>query len=362
MAPTLLTPLLFTSMILSESVSARPALEAALPKDPSAAITTPQAQERSLLRRGSRALFCLFDWDCEDDEEGLIGDFKFPCLGIFEDCEDDKNRTATAPKNSTATPKPTPTSPVLVNYTRCNNRTDGIFGGRPLFGGCGVLTEFVDSLFNTTDSNGDGVVDGVTIGNPTEADNVVTDEDLFLRLFPEGSLLWEIFNEEDDEEFVESVLGAFREVTDLFNNGFVDDWEKSVAFTNNTCPKNVTTAVVEPVCLNLRGGQGFWVCRTLYDPFSGVASNQSVCIDKGEYLAKNDQCGCCGASCPQSCPCKCNLSGSGGTNNGVLVTNYLFDTDISFGNRCVTPEFATAAVSRYGGNIECLDKCPVPAA
>lgn len=323
----------------------------------------------------SRNLFCLGIFrDCEDEGqeddstngsnttvddsvEGGAGGININtddfCLGIFRSC-DDKNGTRSD-----------------GNSTDCSEATGGIFGGRPLFGECGIISELLfggsdgeGGILNGTDTDGDGDIDSYEFnfgGNSS-------DKGPFgLGLLPEGGLLWRLFNRDDDLSFIEAIMNEFDDGTNPFSFGFLEDWSESAVTSNKTC----VNADSAPACFDASGSDGFWVCRTLTDPYTGVPSSKTLCIGDGSFLEKNDVCGCCSVSdvatnssatspvCPESCPCSCDLEETG---DGVWILtdlnilNLENATDLNV-KRCVDPRWAVSATGSFQ-RISCLEVCP----
>lgn len=110
---------------------------------------------------------------------------------------------------------------------------------------------------------------------------------------------------------------------------------------------------------------GFWVCRTLFDPFTGVASSKSVCVGEGAFLDSNDRCGCCAETvgnataavptCPALCTCECDLD-TDGSNAGVWITSGIGLVEQLVSERCVDPKWAVSTTSRFA-DINCLEDC-----
>jgi hypothetical protein len=275
------------------------------------------------------------------------------CLGIFRSCDD---------SNSTQNDE---------NKTDCSEVKGGIFGGRPLFGECGIISDLLfggsdgeGGILNGTDTDGDGNIDSYEFnfgGNSS-------DKGPFgLGLLPEGGLLWRIFNKDDNLSFIEAIMNEFEDGTNPFSFGFLEDWSDSAVTSNKTCV-NANSA---PACFDASGNDGFWVCRTLSDPYTGVPGSKTLCIGEGSFLEKNDVCGCCSAAdassnstatspvCPKPCPCTCDLDGTG---DGVWiltdlnVLNLENATDLNT-KRCVDPRFAVSATESFQ-RIGCLEKCP----
>jgi hypothetical protein len=133
---------------------------------------------------------------------------------------------------------------------------------------------------------------------------------------------------------------------------------------------------------DLDSTMGNWVCRTLYDPVTGVPSVSSVCAVPAITLA-TDQCGCCDTndtntnSCPtppeqrqQQCACPCNLTGGQddgtGDGNGVLVQVQQQQQSTSTSTSASSPATVDrcmrqqVAADRIAGNSErytCVTTC-----
>jgi len=117
-------------------------------------------------------------------------------------------------------------------------------------------------------------------------------------------------------------------------------------FVNTTCPESSTTA--EPDCFARRGEVGSWVCRTLYNPFTGEAKEFNDCITETRGL-ETDTCGCCGGVCPPTCPCECEMRNG---ETGVLVTGSEGERSI-----CVPAERAVSMI--VADRFSCVEECPV---
>ena len=320
--------------------------------------------ESGRLRRQRRGLICFGIFrDCDDsdndNEEGEdsnstdVGagagseelDSDDWCLGLFRDCGSSNNN------NNDGSP------------TNCSEATNGIFGGRPLFGECGVINEILfgsdNGVLNGTDTDGDGFYDEFYFGSNS------SDKGPFgFGLLPESGFLYEIFNTDDDKTIIEALVNVFDEGTDGFAFGFIEDWSESAVTTNQTC----VNADNAPACFDATGNDGFWVCRTLTDPYTAQPSSKSVCIGAGAFLDGNDACGCCpsttngtsaASTCPDQCPCVCDRDGVG---DGVWimtdlnVLNIENTTDLNIQN-CVDPRLAISATNGFG-SISCVEECP----
>ena len=308
------------------------------------------------------------------------------------------------------------------NYTDCENRTDGLFGGRPIFGDCGYVTEVVDGVVGSTDTDGDGRTDAVQLDLPdsieeffaggdddddeTDAGNGTSTRSSsttttpkshgWLQLFPEGSLMWDIFGPEADAN---STANATAEVTGFLDNaidtlfgdrdGFLEpslqfssDWEPTygngtcLALPNTTNAGTVVgnnTSTTPPVasmeynaCRTTLGRDGFYVCRTLYNPYTGIPQDKTLCIDHGEnededqqqqnrkrMMVPNDACGCCDGVCPEDlieeqCQCRCDLNG---INDGLLIVSNRLAS-----SKCVSREDGIATVGQQL-DVQCSTAC-----
>jgi len=275
--------------------------------------------------------------DDEDWLSGLVGDvFYGITCGIFEICDDETRGDAS---NSTSD---------------CATETDGILGGRPWFGECGIIAEFLGGVFNDTSDAIDDLFNGTADGGVLiDFDNP---NDPFTQLFAEGGLLFDIFNSNSDVNLWQTILESFQDTTDKFAFGFIEDWAESATVANETTC-NTTT----PECFDQYGNEGFWVCRTLFDPFSGLPGSRSVCIGEGAFLDGNDSCDCCEEgepavpTCPEPCPCPCDLDNDG-VIDGVWITSEIGLGAGIASERCVDPKWAVSTVSRFSG-INCLETC-----
>eukprot|EP00980_Cylindrotheca_fusiformis_P031222 scaffold26018_cov152-Cylindrotheca_fusiformis.AAC.1 len=66
---------------------------------------------------------------------------------------------------------------------------------------------------------------------------------------------------------------------------------KPPATTDETC------AASGPVECQRQNRTGFYVCRTITNPSTGVSSDRSVCVEEGQVW-EYDTCGCCDENCP----------------------------------------------------------------
>lgn len=241
-----------------------------------------------------------------------------------------------------------------LNFTEgsFNISDDGIFGGWNLTG---------DGIFenlNLTDTISD-ITDGL-FGELNLTDGIFNVSDgLFGELNITDGVLGDLFNNTDgilgDLNLTDGIFGEFFEAvktSSVFTPALLEGWFSDVVFEDTVC----TNTESDPECFDQFGREGFWACRKLTNPFTGKPSETSVCISKGQFLASNDECGCCipegsdDAVCPSVCECSCDLLEEG---DGVLVT-----TTGLFGNRtvCVDPRYAVSAVSSTN-NVICSDTC-----
>ncbi|KAL7567502.1 hypothetical protein ACA910_009514 [Epithemia clementina (nom. ined.)] len=159
-------------------------------------------------------------------------------------------------------------------------------------------------------------------------------------------------------------------------NGFAFDMNEH--WTSITCPDDhggSTTTTEIPDCQPQPPGHGghhfaysapqkdgaavagTWVCRSLYDPVTGLSQKQrTVCIDSVHGALSTDQCGCCEPDrCPKVCECPCNEDGE----DGVLV-DVSSKRFIGGGETVVTRCHSSAvAVSMVAGSdsVTCNKSC-----
>ena len=182
-----------------------------------------------------------------------------------------------------------------------------------------------------------------------QRDDIDTNESGRLRRQRRGLICFGIFRDCDDSD---------NDNEEGFAFGFIEDWSESAVTTNQTC----VNADNAPACFDATGNDGFWVCRTLTDPYTAQPSSKSVCIGAGAFLDGNDACGCCpsttnGSStaptCPDQCPCVCDRDGVG---DDVRILNIENTTDLNIQN-CVDPRLAISATNGFG-SISCVEECP----
>lgn len=133
--------------------------------------------------------------------------------------------------------------------------------------------------------------------------------------------------------------------------------------SNQTCVNDDEA----PECLDRAGNEGFWVCRTITDPFTEEPVSESVCIGAGWFLDDNDECGCCPSTdgtsdeptCPDPCPCACDLEGTG---DGVWVTTDWIMADMENATDanhqiCIDSRVAISVANGFGP-MSCVEECP----
>jgi hypothetical protein len=135
------------------------------------------------------------------------------------------------------------------------------------------------------------------------------------------------------------------------------------------CP--VSNADEPPCAFDWNGDIGSWVCRTMYHPVTGEPIEWNACVDPGKKGLSTDTCGCCGGSCPEVCPCSCELVNGSGAGSLVRVREsdfFSFSTWASSdeynwfqgeATLCLHTEIAVSLVSRPGGETTCLSDCSI---
>jgi hypothetical protein len=71
-----------------------------------------------------------------------------------------------------------------------------------------------------------------------------------------------------------------------------------------SCPTDVDN---EPDCAVRDGELGTWLCRTMFDRFTGESESFSTCGNATRALPLDD-CGCCEGACPEECTCGCTVA------------------------------------------------------
>lgn len=137
----------------------------------------------------------------------------------------------------------------------CSTVTDGILGGRPWFGDCGVIAEFLGEVFNSTSVAIDELRNGTDDNETFAFVDFDNPDSPFSGLFAEGSLLFEIFNSNSDVNLWQSILESFQGTTDNFAYGFLEEWADSAKSTNQTCLLNATS-YTQPECFDQYGEDG----------------------------------------------------------------------------------------------------------
>jgi hypothetical protein len=130
------------------------------------------------------------------------------------------------------------------------------------------------------------------------------------------------------------------------------------ATTNETCE------VEGPVECNRRNTTGFFACRSISNPYSGVTQDKSVCLAEGKAW-ESDTCGCCGDDCPATrialaCdqeeePPTCDLKSGAAGNYVCRSLFHPFDGELR--NRTFCADTENAWVFDTCGC--CDDDCPV---
>jgi hypothetical protein len=116
-----------------------------------------------------------------------------------------------------------------------------------------------------------------------------------------------------------------------------------------SCPTDVDN---EPECAVRDGELGTWLCRTMFDRFTGESDSFSTCGNATRALPLDD-CGCCEGACPVECTCGCTLEGAADT--GVLVTETGPEGDEH--ERCFAPENAISIIAKPEGRFQCVTEC-----
>jgi hypothetical protein len=114
-----------------------------------------------------------------------------------------------------------------------------------------------------------------------------------------------------------------------------------------SCPAFVAN---EPDCaLSHSGELGTWLCRTMFDRFTGESDSYSTCGNATSALLLDD-CGCCEGACPVECESVCPLDDVAGA--GVLVT----ETGPSGEEHqaCLAPERAISLIATRDGRFQCV--------
>eukprot|EP00980_Cylindrotheca_fusiformis_P030095 scaffold24360_cov127-Cylindrotheca_fusiformis.AAC.1 len=132
------------------------------------------------------------------------------------------------------------------------------------------------------------------------------------------------------------------------------------ATTDETC------ATSGPIECQRRNRTGFFVCRTITNPATGVSHDRSVCVEEGQAW-EGDTCGCCGDDCPAtrvdlacdqeaeaSAAPTCNLKNGGQGNYVCRSLFHPFDGELR--NRTFCANTTNAWIFDTCG---CCGDCPV---
>jgi hypothetical protein len=116
-----------------------------------------------------------------------------------------------------------------------------------------------------------------------------------------------------------------------------------------SCPTDIDN---EPDCAVRDGELGTWLCRTMFDRFTGESDSFSTCGNATRALPF-DYCGCCEGACPVACTCGCTLEEV--ADAGVLVTETGPEGDTR--ERCFAPENAISMIAKPEGSFQCVTEC-----
>jgi hypothetical protein len=105
----------------------------------------------------------------------------------------------------------------------------------------------------------------------------------------------------------------------------------------------------DPDCAFRNGELGTWLCRTMFDPFTGESDSYSTCGNATRALLLDD-CLCCEGASSVECESVCPLDGVAGA--GVLVT----ETGPSGEEHqlCLAPERAMSLITTRDGRFQCV--------
>jgi hypothetical protein len=117
------------------------------------------------------------------------------------------------------------------------------------------------------------------------------------------------------------------------------------ALVDLSCDNDAT----EPDCALHNGELGNWLCRTMFDRFTGVSDSWSACGNATRALPM-DECGCCEGACPVECTSGCSLEGV--TDAGVLVTETTPSGEEK--QTCLAPEKAISLIAKPDGRVQCV--------
>jgi hypothetical protein len=105
----------------------------------------------------------------------------------------------------------------------------------------------------------------------------------------------------------------------------LSEWLGALEMTNLRCGTQDQSTL--PVCAwNLQGEAGVWVCRSIYNPETGVRESVNTCAHPELAFATLDQCGACPAetNAPEivECTCPCTTT-NGETGVGMNVMGFM---------------------------------------
>eukprot|EP00980_Cylindrotheca_fusiformis_P014973 scaffold4099_cov98-Cylindrotheca_fusiformis.AAC.2 len=141
--------------------------------------------------------------------------------------------------------------------------------------------------------------------------------------------------------------------------------------TSKTCSSASSGSAIE---CRRQGQPGFFVCRTITDPITGVSQNKSVCVEEGQVW-EGDTCGCCGdddeacdnndagetqaeLACDQdpSTACTCKLKNDQPGNFVCRALFHPFDGELRLRTFCADTKKSPSWVFDTCG---CCGDCPV---
>jgi hypothetical protein len=118
------------------------------------------------------------------------------------------------------------------------------------------------------------------------------------------------------------------------------------ALVDLSCPAFVAN---EPDCAFGDGELGTWLCRTMFDRFTGESDSYSTCGNATRALLLDD-CGCCEGACPVECESVCSLNGVAGAGVNVTETGPSGEEHYA----CLAPERAISLIATRDGRFQCV--------
>jgi hypothetical protein len=118
------------------------------------------------------------------------------------------------------------------------------------------------------------------------------------------------------------------------------------ALVDLSCPAFVAN---EPDCTSHSGELGTWLCRTMFDRFTGESDSYSTCGNATSALLLDD-CGCCEGACPVECESVCSLDGVDGAGVNVTETGPSGEEH----HACLAPERAISLIATRDGRFQCV--------